>query len=91
MPSETAKKQAMSDLDVAGYPGKWKAAQELAEKNERTDDNRLLPYWERVRILFLELGGEYLKRQHRCGQCGYIYKAQETCPNGCFYKRGGPQ
>jgi len=51
--------KAKQGLDVTGYAGKWKKAQELAEKNERSDDNRLLPYWERVRLLFLELGGKY--------------------------------
>ena len=55
---------ASIDLNIAGYHGKWKAAQELAVKNERSDDNRLLPYWERVRLLFLELGGEYLRERH---------------------------
>jgi hypothetical protein len=52
---------AMQGLNVSGYQGKWKAAKELAAKNERSDDNRLLPYWERVRLLFLELGGDYTK------------------------------
>lgn len=50
---------AAHGLNVKGYAGKWQKAQELATRNERTDDNRLLPYWERVRLLFLELGGEY--------------------------------
>lgn len=50
---------AAEGLNIRGYAGKWKAAQELAAKNERSDDNRLLPFWERVRLLFLELGGEY--------------------------------
>jgi hypothetical protein len=47
-------------LNISGYAGKWKVAKELADKNERTDDAHLLPYWERVRLLFLELGGEKL-------------------------------
>jgi len=53
-------KLAEQGLDIRRYPFKWKEAQRLATLNERTDDNRLLPYWERVRLLFLELGGEYL-------------------------------
>lgn len=57
---EVNRDAAMAGLDVIHYPGKWKAAQELAEKNERTDDARLLPYWERARLLFLELGGRYV-------------------------------
>jgi hypothetical protein len=52
---------AATGLNVKGFAGKWKYAQTLADKNERKDDNRLLPYWERVRLLFLELGGEYLE------------------------------
>jgi len=51
---------ASEGLNITGYAGKWAKAKDLAEKNERTDDNRLLPYWERVRLLFLELGGDYL-------------------------------
>jgi hypothetical protein len=52
---ETAKQ----GLNVKGYGFKWRQAKRLAESNERKDDNRLLPYWERVRLIFLELGGEY--------------------------------
>ena len=59
-----SEKIASQGLNVSGYAGKWKAAQELAAKNERRDDNRLLPYWERVRLLFLELGGEFLDGHH---------------------------
>jgi hypothetical protein len=54
-----AERTAMQGLDTGGYAGKWRTAKELALKNERSDDNRRLPYWERVRILFLELGGDY--------------------------------
>lgn len=61
----TDEEMAAEGLNIAGYAGKWKAAQELAEQNERTDDNRLLPYWERVRLLFLELGGDYLRGTER--------------------------
>jgi hypothetical protein len=46
-------------LNISGYHFKWKQAKMLAAQNERRDDIRLLPYWERVRVLFLELGGEY--------------------------------
>ena len=52
------------DLDIFGYHGKWKKAKELAVKNERRDNNRLLPYWERVRLLFFELGGDYLHEKN---------------------------
>jgi hypothetical protein len=59
MESKQREQQAAQGLNVTGYAGKWRVAQELAIKNERTDDARLLPYWERVRLLFLELGGAY--------------------------------
>lgn len=56
---------AAEGLDIGRYPGKWRIAQKLALANERSDENRLLPYWERVRLLYLELGGERIDRQ-RC-------------------------
>jgi len=52
---------AAQGLDTCGYAGKWRKAKELAIVNDRTDKNRLLPYWERVRLIFLELGGDYIK------------------------------
>lgn len=57
--------QARSELNIAGFRGKWRKAQDLAIGNERSDDNSLLPYWERVRLLFLELGGETLDGSQR--------------------------
>jgi hypothetical protein len=51
-------KVAREGLDVAHYPGKWKQAQQLAVLNRRNDGYDLLPYWERVRLLYYELGGE---------------------------------
>ncbi len=56
---------AREGLDVAAYSFKWRRAKILAEQNERLDDIRVLPYWERVRVLFLELGGEYKKEATR--------------------------
>ncbi len=53
----TPEEIATCDLDLEHYAGKWEQAKHLADRNERTDDNRLLPYWERARLLFLELGG----------------------------------
>jgi hypothetical protein len=49
---------AREGLDIDHYPGKWKSAQRLAASNERRDGYHLLPYWERVRLLYYELGGE---------------------------------
>lgn len=57
----TSEEIATAGLDVARYPGKWEKAQEMAFQRERCKDRSLLSYWERVRKLFLELGGEYAK------------------------------
>lgn len=56
---------AVQGLNITGYHGKWVKAMSLAFKNERQDDNRLLPYWERVRLIFLELGGQYVDQNER--------------------------
>jgi hypothetical protein len=50
---------AAQGLDITGYAGKWKAAQKYENRSPRTDDTKLLPYWERVQLTFLELGGGY--------------------------------
>ncbi len=55
-------KIAQEGLNVRGYHFKWKQAKALAANNDRTDAGHILPYWERVRLLFLELGGEYVHR-----------------------------
>jgi hypothetical protein len=57
--TQTPEQAAMKGLDLIGYRGKWEKAKQLADANERSDENRLLPYWERVRLLFLELGGKF--------------------------------
>ncbi len=46
------------DLNIAGYSGKWRQAKRLAETHHLQD-----PYWMRVRLLFLELGGERLDKE----------------------------
>lgn len=51
---------AQEGLNIRGYAGKWKRAKFLADRNDRNDEYCLLPYWERVRLLFFELGGERL-------------------------------
>ena len=52
--------QAICDLDIEHYPGKFRRAQEMAMSDREYEDSRhLLPYWERVRLFYLELGGEY--------------------------------
>lgn len=51
--------QAADQLDIKHYPFKWKRAQEMAlDEAVYSADMKLLPYWERVRQLYLELGGE---------------------------------
>lgn len=52
---------ARQGLNVSGYEFKWKEAKRLAEHDDLISANhRALPFWERVRLLFLELGGEYV-------------------------------
>ncbi len=51
---------ASEGLDLRGYHFKWKRAKEYEINSPRTGDTRLLPYWERVRLTFLELGGELI-------------------------------
>jgi hypothetical protein len=58
---ESNEELAAEELNVRGYAGKWKRAQELAQDGKPQDSGAIgLPYWERVRKLFLELGGERL-------------------------------
>lgn len=52
---------ASQGLNVAAYADKWKKAQAMALQTAKYPDHRVLPYWERVRKLYLELGGEYTK------------------------------
>jgi hypothetical protein len=56
-------------LNVEGFYFKWKRAKAYEVESSRKGDTRLLPYWERVRLTFLELGGEYAGQkfghQHR--------------------------
>ncbi len=65
----TDRQIATEGLNIKGFSGKWKQAQEYERDSPRTDDTRLLPYWERVRLTFLELGGEYVGQEspHREG------------------------
>jgi hypothetical protein len=51
---------ASQELNVSGYSGKWRAAKEIAIEGKYSSHLRGLPYWERVRNIFLELGGERL-------------------------------
>ena len=60
----TDQQQAEQGLNITGYAGKWKHAQEYELNTPRTDDMRLLPYWERVRLTFLELGGEFIGQKY---------------------------
>jgi len=55
---------ASEGLNLSGYHGKWRAAKEYELVNKRVDDSRLLPYWERVRLTFLELGGEFIGQKY---------------------------
>jgi hypothetical protein len=55
---------ASEGLDLRGFHFKWKRAKEYELNNRRTDDTRLLPYWERVRLSFLEFGGQYIGQKY---------------------------
>ena len=58
-------RDAAQGLNVAAYYGKWTVAKHLAfDEREYPDSRHLLPYWERVRLFYLELGGEYLDPHH---------------------------
>jgi len=50
-----AERRAKEGLNTDKYPFKWKEAQELANNTKVYPD---LPYWESVRLLYIELGGE---------------------------------
>lgn len=60
----TEEQIAAEDLNITGFAGKWKEAQRYELNSPRTDDTKLLPYWERVRLTFLELGGEYIGQKY---------------------------
>lgn len=51
-----SKADAMRDLAIRHYPGKWKSAQKLADTRHHPE----IDYWAAVRKLYLELGGEYV-------------------------------
>ena len=53
--TETA---ASEDLAIRHYPFKWRQAQRLAFNLRHHPD--IPDYWKRVRLLYLELGGEYV-------------------------------
>ncbi len=50
-------KEAIQDLAIRHYPGKWKTAQGLAHDDRHYPE---LDYWARARKLYLELGGEFV-------------------------------
>jgi hypothetical protein len=54
---------AAQELNVKGYSGKWKVAKKIAVDEKCRRHLIGLPYWERVRNIFLELGGERLNRK----------------------------
>jgi hypothetical protein len=65
--SALEKEIALNGLNIRGYADKFNRAKELVslhiqENRQFEDDRHLLPFWERVRLCFLELGGEYLKK-----------------------------
>ena len=59
--------KAMAGLAVKHYPGKMKQAKRLAETHHTE-----LPYWGRVRLLYLELGGLYIRQLKPKQQASYF-------------------
>lgn len=55
--------QAADGLSIRRYSGKWKKAQVMAKDRRNLRDRKGLSYWERVRVLFLELGGTFSTRR----------------------------
>jgi hypothetical protein len=61
------------DLDVFGYPGKWKTAKEMAAGLEGVE------FWMFARLRFIELGGEHIKPNSSCGKCDCRYYDTSGC------------
>lgn len=53
---------AYCDLAVKHYGGKWKHAKEYVSGGHDAKDRAGMPYWNRVRLVYLELGGEYVEQ-----------------------------
>lgn len=49
---------AKRGLETSLYPFKWADAQRLAQSPDLSENHRILPFWERVRMIYIELGGE---------------------------------
>ena len=60
----TDERVAAEGLNIRGFLGKWNHAKEYELDNKRTDDTRLLPYWERVSLSFLAFCGEYIGQKY---------------------------
>ena len=67
------KREAMQGLALKHYPFKWKQAQRLAGNHHIE-----LPYWARVRRLYLELGGLYIGQLDAKSQSFYFQGAHHA-------------
>lgn len=65
--------QAMEGLAIKHYAGKLKTAKILAESHHPD-----LPYWARVRRLYLELGGLYIGQLKPSQQAAYFQGAHHA-------------
>lgn len=64
--------ECKQDLAIRHYPGKWKAALDMAK---RAKASRSLPgedYWAHVRRTYLELGGQFVGQLDPIQQAHYF-------------------
>lgn len=74
---EWTEEQAQADLAVRHYPGKWEQAKRLAlDRRHYGGEYEDISYWERVRYLYLELGGLYVGQLNPQQQ--YVYFQTST-------------
>ncbi len=57
MPTVSEEEFYSQDLYLYGYPGKWRTAKRMVHRRFPELDGS--PYWMKVRLCFLELGGYY--------------------------------
>lgn len=77
--AEWTEEQAKQDLAVLHYPGKWAQARQMGhDRRYFTGPYEGFSYWERVRYLYLELGGLYVGQLEFTQTLRYYAKPPET-------------
>lgn len=61
------------DLALCHYPGKWRVAKEWADKSFQCGTYE---WWEKARLTFLELGGEYIHQLQHGRQAHYTQSCE---------------